>query len=492
MTPHPLPPDDTERPKDTERHAHRARRRHRLRLLRQRPGLALAASAAVAVTSFGLTMTSATAQLPATEAGWHEELLEDFNGADGSPPSPNNWIISTGTQYEGGPARWGTNEVQTYTSSPDNVKLNGKGELEITPRRNGTAWTSARIETKRTDFKAPAGGVLRIEASIKLPNVTGEAATGYWPAFWTLGSPFRGDYQNWPTIGEFDILENANGINRIWGTLHCGDKPKGGLCNEPFGFGSFTKDGCPGSPCQGNFHTYRFEWDRTVETAQVLRWSVDGQEYHTVKQSQVHPTAWQKLSEHAGYFILLNVAMGGDFPKGVGGDGNGGPGGGDPTPATVPGHPMTVDYVGVWTKTADGGGGGGGDDVRDAYATIQAESSDGESGVTKFGDHVGALANGDWVRFDKVDFGTRPPIDVVARAASGAAPGISGLVEIRVDSPSSPPIGTIAIGNTGGWTSWRDIPMNVGAVTGIHPVYLTFTSGQPNDFVNIDWFRFRH
>jgi hypothetical protein len=28
-------------------------------------------------------------------------------------------------------------------------------------------------------------------------------------------------------------------------------------------------------------------------------------------------------------------------------------------------------------------------------------------------------------------------------------------------------------------------------VTGVHTVYLTFSSGQPADFVNVDWFRFR-
>lgn len=27
-------------------------------------------------------------------------------------------------------------------------------------------------------------------------------------------------------------------------------------------------------------------------------------------------------------------------------------------------------------------------------------------------------------------------------------------------------------------------------VTGIHTVYLTFASGQPEDFVNVDWFTF--
>jgi len=35
------------------------------------------------------------------------------------------------------------------------------------------------------------------------------------------------------------------------------------------------------------------------------------------------------------------------------------------------------------------------------------------------------------------------------------------------------------------------VPGNVAGPTGRHTVYLTFTSGQPNDFVNINWFSFR-
>ena len=134
--------------------------------------------------------------------------------------------------------------------------------------------------------------------------------------------------------------------------------------------------------------------------------------------------------------------------------------------------------------------------VRDAYATIQAESFNAQNGVqvetcAEGGQDIGWLANGDWARYDNVDFGSTPPRDFVARVASGAASGVSGLVEVRVDSPTAPPIGSFAVGNTGGWQTWRSVPGNVGAVTGRHTVYLTFSSGQPADFVNVNWFTFR-
>jgi Carbohydrate binding module (family 6) len=81
--------------------------------------------------------------------------------------------------------------------------------------------------------------------------------------------------------------------------------------------------------------------------------------------------------------------------------------------------------------------------------------------------------------------------DFLARVASGAGSGISGLVEVRLDSRSNAPIGNFAVGSTGGWQTWQSVPGNVSAVTGKHTVFLTFTSGQPNDFVNVNWFQFR-
>ncbi|MER7458618.1 glycoside hydrolase family 16 protein [Micromonospora sp. NPDC126480] len=461
---------------------------------RRRSRLALALLTAVTTTAVaGLTVT-ANAAVPPPPSGWSLVWSDDFTGAAGTLPSSANWIIDTGTSYPGGPPNWGTGEIQTYTNSTANVSHDGSGNLRITPLRNASGqWTSARIETVRSNFKPPSGGVLAIEGRIQMPNVTGTAALGYWPAFWALGSPYRGNYQNWPGIGEFDVMENVNGINSVWGVLHCGVAP-GGPCNEFNGLGASRA--CPGSTCQSAFHTYRFEWDTSV-SPQQLRWYVDGQVYHTVTQSQVGEPYWTQMTSHAGYFLLLNVAMGGGFPNGVAGFTT-------PTASTVPGHPMIVDYVAVYSR----GGGtttppttpppttpppGG---VRDAYATIQAESFNAQNGVgtetcSEGGQNIGWLRNGDWARYDNVEFGATPPRDFVARVASGAGGGVSGLVEVRLDSPTSPPIGSFAIGDTGGWQTWRSVPGNVAGPTGRRTVYLTFTSGQPNDFVNVNWFIFR-
>ena len=108
------------------------------------------------------------------------------------------------------------------------------------------------------------------------------------------------------------------------------------------------------------------------------------------------------------------------------------------------------------------------------------------------GSDVAWIGNGDWLRFSGVEFGTTAAQQFSARVASGVGGGANGLVEVRLDSPSNTPVGTFALGNTGGWQSWTTIPTNVSAVTGTHDVYLTFASGQSADFVNINWFTFSH
>lgn len=463
-----------------------ARAGHRRRSLR-RGLLAVVAALGLATGATAVTAPSAVASAPTPPSGWSQVFLDDFDGPAGSGVDTSVWQYDIGTSYPGGAANWGTGEIETMTSSTENVSLDGNGNLLITPRRDASGnWTSGRIETVRSDFQPPSGGTLRVEARIQMPNVTGAAAKGHWPAFWMLGSPFRGNYWNWPGIGELDIMENVQGLNTVWATMHCGTNP-GGPCKETEGIGGSTA--CPGSTCQSGFHTYALEWDRSTSPEQ-MRFSVDGVTYHTVRADQMDATTWANATQH-GYFLILNVAMGGGFPDAFGG----GPDGG-----TEPGHPMVVDYVRVLQS-----GGGGGDTTppptgnRDAYSPIQAESYDAQSGVlteattdTDGGQNLGSLANGDWALYKGVTFGSTAATQFVARVASGAPTGVSGLVEVRLDDRDNPPIGSFAVGNTGGWQSWQTIPANISPVTGTHDVYLTFTSGQPSDFVNVNWFRFDH
>ena len=128
---------------------------------------------------------------------------------------------------------------------------------------------------------------------------------------------------------------------------------------------------------------------------------------------------------------------------------------------------------------------------------MQAESFQAQNGVivetttdSGGGQNIGAVGNGDWTRYNGIDFGSTPATQFSARVASGVGGGASGLVQVRLDSPTSTPVGSFALANTGGWQSWRTVPANISAVTGTHDVYLTFSSGQSADFVNVNWFTF--
>jgi beta-glucanase (GH16 family) len=419
-------------------------------------------------------------------AEWASLWKDDFTGPAGALPSASNWIIDLGHSYPGGPANWGTGEIQRYTDDSANLSLDGNGNLQITALRSASGeWTSARIETVRSSFKPGPDQVLAIESSLRLPQVSGEQALGYWPAFWALGSPYRGNYWNWPGIGEFDVMENVNGLDQVWGVLHCGVAP-GGPCNEYNGIANSTA--CPGGACQQGFRTYRVEWDRSVQPEQ-LRWYIDGQQYHTVSAGDLPADTWSQMTDHEGYFVLLNLAMGGAFPNGVAGRDT-------PVAATQPGHSLVVDRVEVWLRDGDGD-----DDPppssRDARSTIQAEDYQDQFGAQAEdtsdaggGENIGWIANGDWLRYDTIDFGAGPPNPFCARVASGAGGGVSGLVQVRIDDLGAPPIAEFAIASTGGWQSWQTVPANAQPVTGVHTVYLTFESGQPADYVNVNWFTF--
>lgn len=277
-------------------------------------------------------------QLPAPP-DWTVEFLDEFDGPAGAPPSPDNWRFSLGHGYPDGPPNWGTGEVTSYTDDPANISQDGEGNLRITPLRDEAGgWTSGRIETNRQDFRPPPGGALRIESRLQIPDVTGAAALGYWPAFWSLGAPYRENIDLHPHMGEIDFMENVNGLDQVWGTLHCGP-PDGGPCDQPNGISADTE--CPEAPCPGHFHTFTFEWDTRVMPHE-LSWAVDGEVFHTVSADDIPADVWAELTEHEGYFLLLNLAIGGGFPDALAGTTT-------PTPQTEPGHSLLVDYVGVWS-----------------------------------------------------------------------------------------------------------------------------------------------
>ncbi|KAK3948006.1 concanavalin A-like lectin/glucanase domain-containing protein [Pseudoneurospora amorphoporcata] len=255
----------------------------------------------------------------------HILFQDDFSVLPpGSQPSPSKWIIATGTSYPNGPANWGTNEVQTYTKSPSNVNITSSGTLLITPLRsvgddnNSSSWTSARIETVADHIACPPGGKLLMSASLKFGSAPAPSQMGIWPSFWALGSAFRtsGRFDQWPAAGEIDIAESTNGSPAVWQSLHCGTAP-GGPCNEFSGLSTSTpleRDG-------RTFHVFSAEIDRSNPGGdwreEKLTYLVDGKPMVVLTGAEIgDEKAWTAVTRMPKY-LILNVAVGGDFPNNV-------------------------------------------------------------------------------------------------------------------------------------------------------------------------------
>ncbi len=269
---------------------------------------------------------------------WTTVWSDDFNGAAGTSPNAADWITDTGTAYPGGPAAWGTGEVDTATNSPANVGLDGGGHLNLTALKSGTAWTSGRIETKRTDFTAPAGGRLQISATLKQPSVA--KALGYWPSFRAMGAAYRGNTGSWPAVGESDIMEDVNGRSQLSATLHCGTAP-GGNCSE---YNGLTSGLATCTACQSGYHTYSEIIDRTTSDEQI-RWYLDGNQVWQVNESQVGVSTWNAAVHH-GVYVDFSLRIGGSYPDAVCGCTS-------PAADTTSGGALSIDNVTVSQTTGN-------------------------------------------------------------------------------------------------------------------------------------------
>ena len=258
---------------------------------------------------------------PAVPAGYTQVFLDNFGGAKGAPPSDQNWLYDIGSG-------WGNSSVDNDTSSTSNIYLDGQGDLVLQANKSNGKWTSGRIESTRDDFTAPAGGRMEMTASVEQPDVAN--GTGYWPAFWALGSPVRTGGQ-WPQAGELDMFEGLNGDNKASQTLHDGGP------TESHGLIS-----CPVATCQTAFNTYSVIVDRTNPNAESLQFLMDGKVEKTVTEAEVGTADWKAAIDH-GFYILLDLAMGGKYPDSdcscTG-----------PTSSTTSGGQLKVAYVAVYEQ----------------------------------------------------------------------------------------------------------------------------------------------
>ena len=201
---------------------------------------------------------------------------DDFDSP--GPPNSAKW------GYDLGAGGWGNNEAQYYTNLTDNAVVEN-GILKIILKKEsyqGSSYTSARLLTKgKFSFKYG-----KIEARAKLP-----AGGGTWPAIWMLGDNIS--TANWPACGEIDIMEHVgNQINKIHSTLHYGPSVAGHLQSGG------TKDI---SNATTEFHIYKAEWSPSS-----IKFFVDNVPFYTFTNNVTLPF-------NQNFFIILNVAMGGNF-----------------------------------------------------------------------------------------------------------------------------------------------------------------------------------
>ena len=245
---------------------------------------------------------------------WTLVWSDDFDGEAGAAVNPENWSFDTGNR-SANPPGWGNQELQFYTDSTDNVRLDGAGHLEIIARREpgGPCWnaatcdyTSGRILTRgKVSFKYG-----KLEARIRVPD----AGAGIWPAFWTLGV----GNEVWPATGEIDIMEFIGRLpNEVFGTLHGPGYAGGDSIGETVELGR---------PVADEFHTYT-----VIKRPDEIIWYLDGEAYHRLTPADV-PGPWVFERD---FYIILNQAVGGLLPGPV-------------AEETVFPSVMKVDYVRIY------------------------------------------------------------------------------------------------------------------------------------------------
>lgn len=132
----------------------------------------------------------------------------------------------------------------------------------------------------------------------------------------------------------------------------------------------------------------------------------------------------------------------------------------------------------------------------DAYATIQCEDYDEQNGIHleahTGGIHAGFISRGDWLRYDQVNFTSTAARRMMFRASNAAREGRTGKVEVRLDSLSNASVASMTIPNNGDWMTFLTYELAVPSITGVHTVFLAFTSTQDEEFANMDWITFKH
>lgn len=293
--------------------------------------LTVEAIAVFAGETSSVTSQSFTLNIPAGTLVWSDEFTSSTNVP--AQPNPQIWTYDTGNSGFGNQeletyCAWGSSTSPCSTTSPSEYVAaypGTDGVLYIVAQNpSANVYTSARLKTQGL-FSFQYG---RIEFRAQLPE-----AQGFWPADWLLGNNIA--TINWPACGEQDVLERVNAAATP-------DWNEGSIHGTGFtgGTGLGTNYYFPnGETAGGEFHAYGMIW-----SPGSVAYYVDDptQPYVTFTPASLTPlndgAVWP-FDAGQGNFIILNLAIGGDYP-------------GPPNSSTPFPSEMLLDYVRVYTNLA--------------------------------------------------------------------------------------------------------------------------------------------
>jgi len=238
---------------------------------------------------------------------------DEFNG---TRLDTSKWQYDTSRNKEG----WYNKELQYYAANRlENLRV-GEGNLTIELRKDSNEirklpdWGKQKYSSAKIMTKGKAAFQYGFfEARAKLP-----CTRGSWPAFWMMPTA----NVEWPAGGEIDILE------------HIGAQPGVVHANLHTGKYNHTKQNGRGAQkplptsCS-DFHRYQLAW-----TENEMLIGVDDRAYMRVTNNEPGDRGAWPFDKP--FYLILNLAMGGDWAgsKGIDDD-------------SLP-QKFEVDYVRVW------------------------------------------------------------------------------------------------------------------------------------------------
>jgi beta-glucanase (GH16 family) len=268
-----------------------------------------------------------TPNIPSGTLVWSDEFLNST--ATPTQPDPTVWTYDTGNSGFGNNelenyCAWGSSSSPCSTSSPSEYVGSYPGTdgvlYIVAQQPSPGVYTSARLKSQGL-FSFQYG---RLEVRAQVPE-----DQGFWPAAWLMGNNIA--TLNWPACGEQDVMERVNvALTPDWnqGSIH-GTGFTGANLGTTYYFAT-------GQTAGGEFHNYGMIWS----PGSVAYYIDDpNNSYATFTPSSIStlPGAVWPFDAGQSNFILLNLAIGGDYP-------------GSPDGTTVFPSQMLIDYVRIYTN----------------------------------------------------------------------------------------------------------------------------------------------